>query len=194
MIAQRASRGRAPSTGLHRRGRRCVDRRDTAGSSVDDTLLAREVAGMVEASPFGPHPFLRGGHAQTLARWSWPRGFRKRPPDEERLFEVEPGVRLLARCRWQRDRTAGRPRSCSCTAWVGATTPLTCSAPPGWPTARARTWCASTSATAAGRSTSPRRSTTAGCQGTSPPSSASSRTTASHASSSRASPWAATSP
>ena len=73
---------------------------------MGNMLLAREVAGMVEASPFGPHPFLRGGHAQTLARWSWPCGFRQRPPDEERLFEVEPGVRLLARCRWQRDRTA----------------------------------------------------------------------------------------
>jgi len=31
---------------------------------------------------------------------------RARPPDEERLFEVEPGVRLLARCRWQEDRSA----------------------------------------------------------------------------------------
>jgi len=27
------------------------------------------------------------------------------PADEVRLFEVEPGVRLLARCRWQEDRT-----------------------------------------------------------------------------------------
>jgi predicted alpha/beta-fold hydrolase len=61
---------------------------------------------MIEASPFRPHPLLRGGHAQTLARWSWPWGFRMRPPDEERLFEVEPGVRLLARCRWQEDRIA----------------------------------------------------------------------------------------
>ncbi len=61
---------------------------------------------MIEASPFRPHPLLRGGHAQTLAGWSWPRGFRARPPDEARLFEVEPGVRLLARCRWQEDRAA----------------------------------------------------------------------------------------
>jgi predicted alpha/beta-fold hydrolase len=29
---------------------------------------------------------------------------RARTMDEERLFEVEPGVRLLARCRWQEDR------------------------------------------------------------------------------------------
>jgi predicted alpha/beta-fold hydrolase len=61
---------------------------------------------MIKASPFRPHSLLRGGYAQTLARWSWPRGFRTRPPYEERLFEVEPGVRLLARCRWQEGRAA----------------------------------------------------------------------------------------
>ena len=54
--------------------------------------------------PFLPHPLLRNGHAQTLAGWAWPRRLPA-PPDEPRLFEVEPGVRLLARCRWQEDRT-----------------------------------------------------------------------------------------
>jgi hypothetical protein len=83
-----------------------VDRRDVAiGRREDNALLAREAVGMREASPFRPHPLLRGGHAQTLAGWSWPRGFRELPTDEGRLFEVEPGVRLLARCRWQEDRT-----------------------------------------------------------------------------------------
>ncbi len=84
-----------------------MDRGDPAsGRSEDDALLVRGIAGMIEASPFRSHPLLRGGHAQTLAGWSWPRGFRAPPPDATRLFEVEPGVRLLARCRWQENRTA----------------------------------------------------------------------------------------
>ncbi|CAA9450723.1 MAG: Hydrolase, alpha/beta fold family [uncultured Rubrobacteraceae bacterium] len=60
---------------------------------------------MLAARPFLPHPLLRNGHAQTLAGWAWPRRQRDHP-DETRLFEVEPGVRLLARCRWHEDRAA----------------------------------------------------------------------------------------
>ena len=59
---------------------------------------------MIAARPFRPRPLLRNGHAQTLAGWAWPRRLRDHP-DEIRLFEVEPGVRLLARCRWHEDRT-----------------------------------------------------------------------------------------
>ncbi|HEX2729724.1 MAG TPA: alpha/beta fold hydrolase [Rubrobacteraceae bacterium] len=55
-------------------------------------------------SPFRPHPLFRGGHAQTVAGWAWPRRFRAPAADEARLFEVEPGVRVLARCRWHEDR------------------------------------------------------------------------------------------
>ena len=62
---------------------------------------------MITAAPFRPHPLVRGGHAQTLARWAWPRLSGARPTDEVRLFEVEPGVRLLARCRWREERAAG---------------------------------------------------------------------------------------
>ncbi len=64
----------------------------------------REAARELAAKPFRPHPLLTGGHAQTIAGWAWPRRFRAYP-DEARLFEVEPGVRLLARCRWHEDRT-----------------------------------------------------------------------------------------
>lgn len=62
------------------------------------------------AKPFEPHPLLRNGHAQTLAGWAWPRRFRSGSPakDEVRLFEIEPGVRLLARCRWHGNHS-GRP-------------------------------------------------------------------------------------
>jgi len=55
------------------------------------------------AEPFRPHPLLANGHAQTLARWAWPRTHPV-PPDGARLFEVGPGVRVLARCRWHEDR------------------------------------------------------------------------------------------
>jgi len=58
---------------------------------------------LLAAEPFLPHPLLANGHAQTLARWAWPRTHRV-SPDGTRLFEVELGVRLLARCRWHEDR------------------------------------------------------------------------------------------
>jgi predicted alpha/beta-fold hydrolase len=70
-----------------------------------------EVAGLLSKRPFEPHPLLREGHAQTIAGWAWPRRFgrytqRARAREEERLFEVERGVRLLARCLWQEERTS----------------------------------------------------------------------------------------
>jgi predicted alpha/beta-fold hydrolase len=53
--------------------------------------------------PFVPHPLFRNGHAQTLAAYAWPRRYRLKElaRDHSRLFEVEPGVRLLAHYRWQ---------------------------------------------------------------------------------------------
>jgi predicted alpha/beta-fold hydrolase len=49
---------------------------------------------------------LRNGHAQTLAGSAWPRRSGVRAADESRLFEVEPGVRILAHCWWHEDRTS----------------------------------------------------------------------------------------
>jgi len=85
-----------------------VDRNDTGTTRETDALLLSETVRMLAAKPFLPHPLLPGGHAQTLAGWAWPRRFHasRAHPDEARLFEVEPDVRLLARCRWQEDRTA----------------------------------------------------------------------------------------
>src|SRR5678815_471239 len=55
--------------------------------------------------PFSPHPLLKGGHAQTLAAYAWPRRFRLRAPDDEtRLFQVAPDTHVLAHCRWQPNR------------------------------------------------------------------------------------------
>ena len=52
--------------------------------------------------PFRPHSWFRGGHAQTLAAFGWPRGHRYRSvKDEERLFDTAPDVKVLAHCRWQ---------------------------------------------------------------------------------------------
>ncbi|CAA9463804.1 MAG: Hydrolase, alpha/beta fold family functionally coupled to Phosphoribulokinase [uncultured Rubrobacteraceae bacterium] len=70
--------------------------------------LAREAERGLSAHPFRPHPLLKGGHAQTLAAWAWPGRVRAEETraDEKRLFEVEPGVRILARCRWHGDRAA----------------------------------------------------------------------------------------
>jgi predicted alpha/beta-fold hydrolase len=60
------------------------------------------------AKPFRPHPLFTSGHAQTLVAYAWPRRRTARAlgSDEARLFEVEPDVRLLVRCRWHADRRA----------------------------------------------------------------------------------------
>ena len=76
-------------------------------------LRLGEVVGPLSERAFEPHPLLKEGHAQTIAGWAWPRRFGSYARCagaryEERLFEVEPGVKLLARCRWQEDR-ASRP-------------------------------------------------------------------------------------
>src|ERR1043165_3196064 len=65
-----------------------------------------EITRQLQSKPFDPHPQFLSGHAQTLAAYYWPRGFLKlkHRQDEARLFEVEPGVRLLAHCRWQKDK------------------------------------------------------------------------------------------
>jgi predicted alpha/beta-fold hydrolase len=67
-------------------------------------LLARAKQ-IFAAKPFRSHRVFRRGHAQTIAAYAWPRRFRfGSERDEERLFEVEPGVRVLAHCRWQAER------------------------------------------------------------------------------------------
>lgn len=70
------------------------------------TFLSR-AAGLFKAKPFKAHRVFRNGHAQTIAAYLWPRRFRfASERDEERLFEVAPGIRVLAHCRWQADARA----------------------------------------------------------------------------------------
>jgi predicted alpha/beta-fold hydrolase len=54
--------------------------------------------------PFVPHRIFSGPHAQTLGAYAWPRRARLKPTvanDQERLFQVDEGVQVLAQCRWQ---------------------------------------------------------------------------------------------
>ncbi len=57
----------------------------------------------IEATVFIPRRRLRGGHLQTLASFFLARPIRL-PMAETRLIEVEPGIRVLCHCHWQRDR------------------------------------------------------------------------------------------
>ena len=76
----------------------------TLGASEAQALLAR-VAHAFAGKQFKPHGLFHNGHAQTIAAYAWPRRFRfASESDEERLFEVAPGVRVLAHCRWQTER------------------------------------------------------------------------------------------
>ncbi len=54
--------------------------------------------------PFRPHPLLRQRDLMTYASFLWPRRFPRLSLSEDRLFEVEPGSKILARCHWQPDR------------------------------------------------------------------------------------------
>src|SRR5688572_6432151 len=76
-------------------------------SELEVRSLLAKVESTFASKPFKPHPLFLNGHAQTLAGYGWPRRSLLRSHlqnDEERLFEVEPGVRVLAHCRWQPNR------------------------------------------------------------------------------------------
>src|SRR3990172_4659216 len=77
-----------------------------AGRSSNEAQQIIALAARVFANkPFVPHSLFGGGHAQTLVAYAWPRRYRlPSAPDEARLFEVAPGVAVLARCRWHPDR------------------------------------------------------------------------------------------
>jgi predicted alpha/beta-fold hydrolase len=75
-------------------------------STAEVRAFLSEVAQVFARKPFKPHPLFRGGHAQTLASFAWPRRFRLRTStDEDRLFQVAPNTQILAHCRWHNNRT-----------------------------------------------------------------------------------------
>jgi len=76
-------------------------------AEIEVRSILAKVESAFAAKPFKPHPLFTNGHSQTLAGYAWPRRSLLRTHhqlDEERLFEVEPGVRVLAHCRWQSNR------------------------------------------------------------------------------------------
>lgn len=56
-------------------------------------------------TPFVPHPAIKGAHAQTIMAFLIPRRTRLvSRRTEPRIFNVGPGVQVLAKCSWQADR------------------------------------------------------------------------------------------
>lgn len=57
--------------------------------------------------PFIPHPALKNPHAQTIAGTMIRRRFKSLDArTESRFFDTQPGVRVLAHCSWQEERTS----------------------------------------------------------------------------------------
>lgn len=50
---------------------------------------------------YTPPPWLSHGHAMTVYTWARRRRFPRLPPPEERIFDVAPDARVLAKCHWQ---------------------------------------------------------------------------------------------
>ena len=71
------------------------------------SLLAKAAA-EIDARPFVPHRLITKGDAQTIGAYLWPARLRLRDEtqDEDRLFDVALGTKVLARCGWQQDRLA----------------------------------------------------------------------------------------
>jgi predicted alpha/beta-fold hydrolase len=69
--------------------------------------LFAEVRTRFELKPFKAHRLLSGGHRQTVGAYAWPRRNRLKSTttnDEERLFQVDDEVQVLAQCRWQANK------------------------------------------------------------------------------------------
>ena len=62
------------------------------------------VSSQTDNKAFQPRRGFRGGHLQTLGSFFLPRKIIL-PPAEERLVEVEPGIKTLCHCHWQQDRS-----------------------------------------------------------------------------------------
>jgi uncharacterized protein len=62
----------------------------------------------MRTTEFSPHPLLWNGHAMTIASAFVPRRFGL-PPAGDRLFQVDPESRILARCHWQPGQSTAAP-------------------------------------------------------------------------------------
>src|SRR5690242_21082288 len=70
---------------------------------ASDPMLSVTTLAAAPSTPFRPRHGLRGPHRQTLASQFLVRRIHLSPA-EERLFQVEPEVKVLCRCHWQRAR------------------------------------------------------------------------------------------
>jgi hypothetical protein len=77
-------------------------------SQVEDrvVVLLEQIRSDFEDQPFVPHRIFKQGDAQTIGAHFWPGRWRVRDAtgDEERMFQVEPDSKVLARIRWQANR------------------------------------------------------------------------------------------
>jgi uncharacterized protein len=67
-------------------------------------ILRKQLTEKLKPQDFVPHRVFQRGDTQTLAAYMWPLRSGDRTGDEERLFQVESGSQVLARCRWQENR------------------------------------------------------------------------------------------
>jgi hypothetical protein len=79
-----------------------------ATSQIPDSQIPASSTKWTVRAPFRPRRWLGGGHAQTLASFFLPRKIHL-PTAEERLVEVEPGIRIRCWCYWQSE--AGRSQA-----------------------------------------------------------------------------------
>jgi predicted alpha/beta-fold hydrolase len=93
--------------------RRLTNSNTEAAEHIPRQALSARLSRIARAfasKPFVPHPLFPGAHAQTIVsskHFPRRRAFRdERALYESRLFEVEPGTRVLLKCRWQEERRA----------------------------------------------------------------------------------------
>lgn len=86
LVKARGSRVPPPASAVLPSPSCYCNKRDSKASRVDQ---------------FQPHRLLRNAHRMTLAGALLPRRLPALPRAHDRLFEVEPGTQLLARCHWQ---------------------------------------------------------------------------------------------
>jgi predicted alpha/beta-fold hydrolase len=72
-------------------------------------MMKENLARLLADPPFIPHPVLKGPHSQTIAAYLLQRSAHiSARLAEPRIFDIGPGVRVLAHCSWNQDR-ASRP-------------------------------------------------------------------------------------
>ena len=67
--------------------------------------MIAQIVSRLTANPFVPHAALKNGHLQTIAAALIPRRIKLVDKIKEaRIFEPEPGIKVLVYCHWQPDR------------------------------------------------------------------------------------------